>query len=207
MAPPANRQAQAMLRARCRANPPLGRALLEDARMAARTLLPEPPRSDGFHALILIARMAWLADGYMPLALCRTATWLRGRHVPILPTLLRRLAMLIGQVHIGAPVILEPGIVLPHGQVVIDGMVHVERGAIIRPFATIGLTEGNLTGPTIGPRVRVGTGAKLLGPIRIGRDVRVGANAVVLRDVPDGATVVGVPGRILPHPPKDTDPD
>ncbi|HIZ34864.1 MAG TPA: serine O-acetyltransferase [Candidatus Ruania gallistercoris] len=49
--------------------------------------------------------------------------------------------------------------------------------------------------PTLGDRVVIGAGAKVLGPITIGSDVQVGANAVVVKDVPDGAVVVGVPGR------------
>jgi serine O-acetyltransferase len=51
--------------------------------------------------------------------------------------------------------------------------------------------------PTLGSNVVVGAGAKILGPIRMGDGARIGSNAVVLRDVPDGATVVGVPGRIV----------
>ncbi|MEL6577883.1 MAG: hypothetical protein AAFQ81_18530, partial [Pseudomonadota bacterium] len=67
--------------------------------------------------------------------------------------------------------------------------------ALIRPFVTIGLMEGNLQGPTIGAGVVIGTGAKLLGPITVGDGARIGANAVVIEDVPAGATVVGVPAR------------
>ena len=51
--------------------------------------------------------------------------------------------------------------------------------------------------PTLEDRVIVGAGAKILGPIRIGRGVRVGANSVVIRDVPDNMTVVGIPGRVV----------
>jgi serine O-acetyltransferase len=50
--------------------------------------------------------------------------------------------------------------------------------------------------PTIGDNVVVGTGAKILGNIKIGDNVNVGANAVVIRDVPPNSTVVGVPGRV-----------
>lgn len=51
--------------------------------------------------------------------------------------------------------------------------------------------------PTLGERVVVGAGAKILGPIMIGNDVRIGSNAVVVKDVPDDNTVVGIPGRIV----------
>ncbi|OKL49344.1 serine O-acetyltransferase [Boudabousia marimammalium] len=51
--------------------------------------------------------------------------------------------------------------------------------------------------PTVGNRVLIGAGAKVLGPIRIGDDAKVGANAVVVKEVPEGAAVVGVPARIV----------
>ncbi len=57
-------------------------------------------------------------------------------------------------------------------------------------------TEKGKRHPTLGDNVLIGAGAKTLGPFRIGDNVTIGANAVVLGEVPDGATVVGVPGRI-----------
>lgn len=51
--------------------------------------------------------------------------------------------------------------------------------------------------PTLKNRVVVGAGAKVLGPIEIGEDARIGSNAVVVKEVPAGATVVGIPGRIV----------
>ena len=51
--------------------------------------------------------------------------------------------------------------------------------------------------PTLGNDVLVGAGAKILGPIIVGDNARIGANAVVLHDVPAGATVVGVPGKVV----------
>ncbi|MNZ51420.1 Serine acetyltransferase [compost metagenome] len=51
--------------------------------------------------------------------------------------------------------------------------------------------------PTLGDGVLVGAGAKILGPISIGAGARVGANSVVVQDVPDGCTVVGIPGKVV----------
>ena len=53
--------------------------------------------------------------------------------------------------------------------------------------------------PIIGDRVYIGPGAKLFGKIRIGNDVAIGANAVVTKDVPDNAVVVGVPAKIISY--------
>ncbi len=54
--------------------------------------------------------------------------------------------------------------------------------------------------PTVGDRVVVGAGAKILGPVYIGCDARIGSNAVVVKDVPNGATAVGIPAVIREHP-------
>lgn len=54
--------------------------------------------------------------------------------------------------------------------------------------------------PTLGDRVVVGAGAKILGPVDVGCDARIGANAVVVKDVPTGATAVGIPAAIREHP-------
>jgi len=62
---------------------------------------------------------------------------------------------------------------------------------------TIGLRAGNFRGPTIGRDVHIGTGAKVIGPVTIGAGARIGANAVVVDDVAERATVVGIPAR--PH--------
>ena len=69
-----------------------------------------------------------------------------------------------------------------------------------------GVTLGGVTmspgkrHPTVGDRVVIGAGAKVLGPVHIGCDARIGSNAVVVKDVPDGATAVGIPAKIRDHP-------
>ncbi|HEX9627907.1 MAG TPA: serine O-acetyltransferase [Acidiferrobacterales bacterium] len=59
--------------------------------------------------------------------------------------------------------------------------------------------------PTLGNNVVVGAGAKILGPVHIGDDARIGSNSVVVKDVPAGATVVGVPGRVISQPADDAE--
>ena len=184
-----------ILRARAAQNPPLRKAVPADARAVAHSMGAPVYEQGKASTLWLILRMLWQADGFMPLVFWRISTSLRARGVPFVPMIFRRLAIMTGQVYIGAPVILEPGIVLPHGQVVIDGLVQIGSGAIIRPFVTIGLVEGNYVGPTLERRVVVGTGAKILGPVTVGQGGKIGANAVVLQDVPAEATAVGVPAR------------
>ena len=128
--------------------------------------------------------------------LIRAKLRLRTAHVPVLPAVCDRLAILVWNVNIGNYTRIGPGLYLPHGNVVIDGLVSIGARCVIAPFVTIGV-NGGLAGPTIGDDVFIGTGAKVLGGIRIGNGARIGANAVVLEDVPERATAAGVPARIV----------
>ena len=89
---------------------------------------------------------------------------------------------------------------IDHGMgVVIGETAEIGDDCTLYHGVTLGGTswEKGKRHPTLGCDVVIGAGAKVLGPIRIGDDVRIGSNAVVLKDVPDGATVVGVPGRVV----------
>lgn len=88
------------------------------------------------------------------------------------------------------------GLLLPHPNgVVIHPEAEVGPNCIIFQQVTLGVADGGA--PRLAGHVDVGAGAKLIGAINIGAHARIGANAVVLHDVPDGATAVGVPARIL----------
>lgn len=86
------------------------------------------------------------------------------------------------------------------GGIIISGDAVFGDDVIIRNGVTVGLRHSGVRGsPTIGNRVDIGAGAKLLGPIIIGDDVLIGANAVVIKDVPACSIAVGVPARIIPR--------
>ncbi len=133
----------------------------------------------------------------------RLQSWARRTGIPLLPSLCRRLTMLLAGVSIGDKVAIGPGLLLNHGHVVIDGETSIGPRCSIAPFVTIGLNTGgpdvSFDGPIIGTFVFIGTGAKILGRVSIGDNARIGANAVVLQDVPANSTAVGVPARIVPH--------
>jgi serine O-acetyltransferase len=84
------------------------------------------------------------------------------------------------------------------GGIVVSGDASFGDDVIIRNGVTVGLRHTGVRGsPIIGNRVDIGAGAKLLGPIQIGDDVAIGANAVVIKDVPANSIAVGVPARII----------
>lgn len=89
----------------------------------------------------------------------------------------------------------DAGLVLIHPiGVVINSSVRGGRNVRIESSVVIGDNRGG--SPVLGHDVFLGSGAKVIGPIRLGDGCRIGANAVVLKDVPDGATAVGVPAKV-----------
>lgn len=144
-----------------------------------------------------VVRLMWLSDAFGALVLYRLKATCQRREIPVIPRLAHRAAIAWAQLSIGDPVLVHPGIILPHGQVVIDGFVEIHSGVRLRPFVTIGLKEGVIIGPKIHRHAAIGTGAKVIGPISIGAHAKVGANSVVVHDVAPGAVVGGVPARVL----------
>jgi serine O-acetyltransferase len=102
------------------------------------------------------------------------------------------------EIHPGASI--GPGFFIDHGMGVVIGET-AEVGADVTLYhgVTLGGTslEKGKRHPTIGARVVIGAGAKVLGAITIGDDSRIGANAVVVRSVPSNSVVIGVPGQIV----------
>lgn len=176
-------------------HPAIWSAIVEDARLTARYRGERHQFRSSLDALSQVLRLAWVSDAFLAHALYRIKARLQALGVPVLPRIAHRLAIAIAQVSIGDPVVMHPGVYIVHGQVVADGLVEIHSGVTIAPFVTIGLRAGDFTGPTIEEDVSIGTGAKLIGPVRVGAGASVGANAVVVDDVPPGATVVGAPAR------------
>jgi serine O-acetyltransferase len=86
------------------------------------------------------------------------------------------------------------------GGIIVSGDAVFGDDVLIRNGVTVGLrTTGRRGSPFIGNRVDIGAGAKLLGGITVGDDVVIGANAVVIKDVPSNSVAVGIPARILPR--------
>jgi serine O-acetyltransferase len=138
----------------------------------------------GIHALLLhrLAHRLWRWRLFWPgRFVAAIARWLTGIEIHPGAVIGRRFFIDHGMgVVIGETAIVGDDVTLYHG-------------------VTLGGTswEGGKRHPTLGDRVTVGAGAKLLGPIAVGAGARIGSNAVVTRDVPENATAVGIPARIL----------
>lgn len=95
---------------------------------------------------------------------------------------------------------IAPGVVIDHGTgIVIGSTAEVGRWTVIYHGVTLGakyIMSGKRH-PTIGENVILGAGCKVLGPIYVGNNTKVGANSVVLHNVPDNSTVVGIPAKIV----------
>lgn len=150
----------------------------------------------------------WSRHGFWVLAIYRFGRWryripVRVLRMPFsfLYKLMKFFADSALGVELPCEAVIGQRFVIEHvGAIVVSGDAVFGDDCVIRQGVTVGLRHVNHRGsPTIGHRVDIGAGAKLLGPIHIGDDVSIGANAVVLCDVPDGCTAVGVPARVLPR--------
>ena len=134
-----------------------------------------------------------LQPRFRALLYVRTSQWAwRRKATRPLAYLFQARAIRAGGLEIHPAATIGPGLQIAHSVgIVVGHEVVAGRDLVLYQGVTLGHRLGPGQ-PTIGDRVRIGAGAKVLGPITIGDDVTIGANAVVLADVPTGSTVVGV---------------
>jgi serine O-acetyltransferase len=138
---------------------------------------------------------ARLTDGSTAMVLYRWMQWAQRRHLVPLAMLFNKLNV-IGGCIIGRGADFGEGFVLVHSiGVVINTSVKGGRNVVLEHQVTIGAEKG--LSPVLGDHVFVGAGARILGGVTLGKGAKVGANAVVLDDVPVGATVVGIPAKVV----------
>ncbi len=121
-------------------------------------------------------------------------------HIPLIPRMISYLTRIITGIEIHPAAKIGRRFFIDHGEgVVIGETSEIGDDVLIYQQVTLGGTgkEHGKRHPTIGNNVIIGAGAKILGSITIGDFVRVGAGSVVIEDVPEHSTVVGVPGRIV----------
>ena len=138
--------------------------------------------------------------GLQAIALHRIAHSLNQLKLPFIPRFISHIARFLTGIEIHPGATIGSGLFIDHGMGVVIGETAIlGDDCLIYQGVTLGGT-GKETGkrhPTLGDNVVVGAGAKVLGNIEIGSDVRIGAGSVVLKDVPSHCTVVGIPGRVV----------
>jgi serine O-acetyltransferase len=138
--------------------------------------------------------------GFQAILMHRLSHRLYRAQVPLLPRVLSQVSRFFTGIEIHPGARIGRRFFIDHGMgVVIGETSEIGDDCLFYQGVTLGGT-GNEKGkrhPTLGNRVVVGTGAKILGSIRIGDDVKIGAGSVVVHPVPDKSTVVGIPGRVV----------
>jgi serine O-acetyltransferase len=151
------------------------------------------------------ARSSWEVltcyPGLHAIYIHKLARWLWRRGLPWLGRFVSQLGRWLTGIEIHPGAKIGSCVFIDHGMgVVIGETAEVGDGCTIYQGVTLGgtsLTPGTKRHPTLAPGVIVGGGAKILGGFTVGAGARIGANSVVVKEVPAGATVVGIPGRVV----------
>jgi len=139
-------------------------------------------------------------SGFHAVLMHRVAHWFYNKGFKLIARLISQFSRFMTGIEIHPAAKIGEGLFIDHGMGdVIGETAEIGDNVTIYQGATLGGT-GKETGkrhPTIGNNVVISTGAKVLGPFKVGDNSKIGANAVVLSEVPPNCTVVGVPGRIV----------
>jgi serine O-acetyltransferase len=184
------------------AHPSLREYLAGDVAAWARLWAPqyEGTSAEAARKLVVSLRLAgkllWQHVGFRAVFLHRLSHVLHRARVRGVPQLLAQLNVMLHGLDIPAAVEIGPGLYVPHPVGTVVMARRIGRNLTLVSGVTIGMRHEHAF-PEIGDGVYVGAGARILGGVRVGHGAKVGANAVVLEDVPDGATAVGVPARLI----------
>src|SRR6202165_3896201 len=151
------------------------------------------------------AAKSWLEialcyPGFHAILLHRFSHLLYSLKVPLVPRVISQFSRFLTGIEIHPGATIGRRFFIDHGSgVVIGETTEIGDDVLLYQGVTLGGTghERGKRHPTLGNSVVVGTGAKVLGNIRIGDNVKVGAGSVVVHPVPDNSTVVGIPGRVV----------
>jgi len=135
-------------------------------------------------------------DGTFATMFYRASQFCYRNHLGLIGAILNQLNPILTHAVIGRRAEFGPGLIILHSiGLVVNTGVRAGTHCTMENGVTIGAEKGRA--PVLGNHVYIGSGARIIGGVTVGNNVRIGANAVVVKDVPDNATVVGVPARIV----------
>lgn len=147
--------------------------------------------------------------GFHAIMLHRAAHWAWSRNLKLLGRVISQIGRFFTGIEIHPGAVIGTGFFVDHGMgVVIGETAEIGDRVTLYHDVTLGGVAPSIDShsqrdqkrhPTLCDDVIVGSGAQILGPVTVGRCARVGANAVVTKDVPESVTVVGIPGRVIPR--------
>ncbi|AYO31910.1 serine O-acetyltransferase [Biomaibacter acetigenes] len=138
--------------------------------------------------------------GFHAIVMHRIAHWFYKRNLLLIARIISQINRFITGIEIHPGARIGKGFFIDHGMgVVIGETTEIGDNVTLYQGVTLGGTgkEKGKRHPTLGNNIVVGSGAKILGPLKIGDNAKIGAGAVVLKDVPPNSTVVGVPGKAV----------
>lgn len=138
--------------------------------------------------------------GFHAIMMHRLAHYLYKKRVPLFPRVISQFSRLITGIEIHPGATIGRRFFIDHGMgVVIGETTEIGDDVLLYQNATLGGTgkEKGKRHPTLGNHVVVGAGAKVLGAINVGENVKIGAGSVLVRSVPANTTIVGIPGRVV----------
>ena len=159
-----------------------------------QTIYEKDPAADN------ILEVLFCYPGLHALILHRIAHKLRYWGLPVIPRMISYISRIITGIEIHPGARIGRKFFIDHGMgVVIGETTYIGDNVLIYQGVTLGGTgkEHGKRHPTLGDNVIVGAGAKILGNLTIGENSRIGAGSVVVEDVPENSTVVGIPGRVV----------
>ena len=161
---------------------------------AARWIVPQQVADLALVRLGTVLRLLWNHLPLQAMLWFRLGCWCRAKHIPLGGIIQRLIATFYGlEIPVGNDY--GGGLYIAHPYGTVIAAKSIGENCSIIAAVTIGM-RNEWAFPTLGSRVIIGAGARVLGGIHVGDDAVIGANAVVIEDVPAGATVVGIPGRV-----------
>lgn len=163
---------------------------------ACRWIVPGEIRPESELTPRALLRMLYYHAGLRAMAWFRFGSWCKQRRIPMLTGLIQYLIYRAYGLEILIGAEIGGGLYIPHTVGTTISPKRMGRNCSVIALVTIGMRNEHAF-PNIGDNVFIGAGARILGGITIGDGAVIGANAVVIKDIPAGATAVGIPARLV----------